>query len=303
MSETIQTSAEALKASRSAGSPGGVGAIAETPLFRPRPFLKWAGGKGSLLSEILRRVPENFDRYVEPFLGGGAVFFALAPKRALLSDLNEELINTFTMVRNHPEDLLEHLRSHKHSRKYFSNLRDLDRSSDYWTRNSIEKASRLIYLNKTCFNGLYRVNSRGEFNVPFGDYKNPNFADTENIHACSQALQHVDLRSGPFENLEADIRKGDFVYFDPPYVPLNASSNFESYTKDGFGPENQQRLADFCRRLDAKGISFMLSNSDTSFVRELFSAFQIEVVQAARAINSKSERRGKVSEVIVRNYS
>ena len=270
---------------------------------RARPFVKWAGGKSFLLPQLLVRMPRDFQTYVEPFLGGGALFFAAAPQRALLNDVNREIINAYTVVRDDVDRLLEDLAGHQHTEAYFYRLRELDRSPDYWVMSSIEKASRLIYLNKTCYNGLYRVNSRGEFNVPFGDYENPRIVDEPNLRACSEALRGVELVSGPFEDLEARLEKGDFVYLDPPYAPVSETANFASYTKDGFRESDQVRLAELCARLDAKGVRFMLSNSDTPRMRDLYKGFHVEFVEAARAINSKADRRGPVQELIVRNYN
>jgi len=268
----------------------------------PRPFLKWAGGKSSLLPHIRERVPANFETYFEPFLGAGAVFFGLAPPRAVLSDINIEVINAFRVVRSNVEELLESLSKHRHTKKYFYSLRELDRKSDYWIHSDVEKASRLIYLNKTCFNGLYRVNSRGEFNVPFGDYTNPKLVDPENLRACSELLRGAELETCSYDALEERIEKNDFVYLDPPYAPLSPTANFAGYTKDGFSPQDQVVLAEFCQRLDSRGIKFLLSNSHTEFILDLYSGFRIETVEAPRAINSRSDKRGKVLEVLIRNY-
>jgi len=269
---------------------------------KPRPFLKWAGGKSHLVPEILRRAPANYSTYFEPFLGGGAVYFALLPKKAVLSDVNPDLINAFSVVRDKVDDLVDSLSRHQHSKRYFYKLRQADRSPDFWVHSDIEKASRLIYLNKTCYNGLYRVNSRGEFNVPFGDYENPRILDDGNLFACHDALKAAELVCGSFASIEDRIQKDDFVYCDPPYVPASKTANFASYTKDGFSDAMHDELAEFCKRIDKKGAKFLLSNSATALTRELYSSFTIDTVEAPRAINSKAEKRGRVEEILVRNY-
>lgn len=276
--------------------------LSETSASGPRPFLKWAGGKSYLLPEIRARIPKAYDKYFEPFLGAGAVFFGLAPQRAILGDVNAEVINAFQMVKSQIDPLIESLLKHRHTKKYFYALREIDRKPDYWTYTDIEKASRLMYLNKTCFNGLYRVNSRGEFNVPFGDYEKPRVVDEENLRLCHQALQNAELRTCSYLDLEAEIQANDFVYLDPPYAPLSPTANFAGYTKDGFSPKDQMELAEFCKRLDKRGVKFLLSNSHTEFIVDLYSGFKLETVEAPRAINSRSDKRGKVLEVLVRNY-
>ncbi|MCC6953358.1 MAG: DNA adenine methylase [Deltaproteobacteria bacterium] len=268
----------------------------------PRPFLKWAGGKTGLLEELQKRTPQSYGTYFEPFLGGGAFFFSLLPTNAVLSDIGGELVNCFLTVRNNVEELITELQTHKHTKKHFYNLRQLDRRADYWLRTPVEKASRFIFLNKTCFNGLYRVNSRGEFNVPFGSYKNPKIFDADNLRACSRALNRAQISKRSFEAVLDNATSGDFVYFDPPYVPLNETSNFTSYAEDGFSLERQAKLADVCAELDRKGVKFMLSNSHTEFVLEAYRKFRVDTVYASRAINSVAANRGKVAEVVVTNY-
>lgn len=269
---------------------------------RPGPFLKWAGGKSQLLSSYERFFPGEFRRYFEPFTGGAAVFFHLRHTRnefqAELSDLNQDLINCYEIVRDRPDDLIEKLKEHENSQEYFYKIRaqNPDKLSD------LEKAARFIFLNKTCFNGLYRVNSKGQFNVPFGFYKNPRTCNEEVIHACSLALQETKLSCRPFEEVVRRAGKGDFVYFDPPYHPLNSTSNFTSYTKNSFSADDQIRLAETVKRLSNKGCYVMLSNSDSAFIRELYSQFRVETVEAMRAINCKAERRGKITETLILNY-
>lgn len=267
------------------------------------PIIKWAGGKRQLLPEIQARVPKSFHTYHEPFLGGAAVFFALEPHKAVLSDINEELINLYRVLQQHPHELFEHLQTHRVSQDYFMALRQLDRTSAYQQLSSLERASRFIYLNKTCFNGLYRVNSRGHFNVPYGHYKNPQLATLENLLACSRLLQGVELVHASFHKSLTRPQAKDFVYLDPPYIPLSATASFTSYAKEGFSLNDQQALALLCQDLDAKGVYFLLSNSDTPLTHELFKNFQMDVVQAKRAISASGANRQKVTEVLVRNYN
>lgn len=267
-----------------------------------RPFLKWAGGKSQLLSELVCRVPEKFDRYFEPMLGGGALFFGLRPERAVLGDLNAELINAYLVVRDKVESLITQLGAHKHNKKYYYKIRNADREAAYWTWSDVERAARLIYLNRTCFNGLYRVNSRGHFNVPFGEYKRPRIVHEELLRSCSAALQGVTLVVGGFEDAVADARAGDFVYFDPPYHPLTKTANFTSYVKGGFNDDDQLALRTLCAELDERGVKWMVSNSYNEVMARLWAGFRLEIVEASRAINSKGEGRGKVKELIVRNW-
>ena len=267
-----------------------------------KPFVKWAGGKTQLLLELTSRVPRTFQRYYEPFLGGGALFFSLQPENAFLSDVNAELINVYKVVKNNVEKLIASLTQHVYQESYFYNIREADRTVEYTTWDNVQKASRLIYLNKTCFNGLYRVNSKGQFNAPFGDYKNPKICDSENLRACSKVLQSVTLTSSSYICIEKHVNQGDFVYFDPPYAPVSTTSNFTNYSKNGFSEENQETLRDLCVKLDKKGVFWMLSNSAVPLILDLYSDYNIEMVEASRAINSKAGKRGKIKEVIVRNY-
>ena len=265
---------------------------------RPGPLLKWAGGKSQLLSTFDNLFPRSFNRYFEPFLGGGAVFFHLLPERATLSDLNHELINCYQVVRDDVDRLIELLRRHKNDKAYYYKVRAWDSRK----LEPLERAARLIFLNKTCFNGLYRVNSQGQFNVPFGRYKNPKLCDEPNLHAVSQALSSVELRCAPFEEVLRQAKKGDFVYLDPPYQPISPTSNFTGYTKDAFAFEDQKRLCKAAQVLNRRGCRFMLSNSDNEFIRELYQEFQIVTVQANRAINCRADRRGRISELLIMNY-
>ena len=273
-----------------------------------KPFLKWAGGKQQLLPQLEPLFPQKFHRYIEPFVGGGAVFFHLwnsgrLPKEVYLFDSNEELINTYLMVRDEVDKLIDLLTLHreKHSREYYYFIRNLDRKPS--TRLSdVERAARTIYLNKTCYNGLYRVNSKGQFNVPMGRYKNPAILNAELLRAASLALQGVNLKVLDFRRLPEISHSRDFIYFDPPYDPISKSANFTSYTRGNFNDADQQELARVFRELNEKGCYCMLSNSHTPFILELYRGFRIEVVQAPRTINANANGRGSVKEVVVVNY-
>jgi DNA adenine methylase len=255
-----------------------------------------------LLPELTARMPKQYGKYFEPFLGSGALFFAVQPPSSCLSDNNRDLINAYTVVRDHLEELVEDLSRHPYEKEYYYRLRNADREEGFEDWTPVRKAARLIYLNKSCFNGLYRVNAKGQFNVPFGRYKNPAICDRNNLARCSRALQSVDLRCENFEAVEQLSEPGDFVYFDPPYAPVSATSNFTAYQAGGFGVEHHEALARLCNRLDEKGVRFMLSNSFTDMAMELYKRHKVEVVSAARAINAQGGGRGKVSELIVTNY-
>jgi DNA adenine methylase len=271
---------------------------------RPRPFVKWVGGKRQLLAQLISRMPEKYGKYYEPFLGGGALFFAVQPEKAVLSDCNQDLINAYEVIQSNPQALIKSLTGHtaKHCEEYYYEQRALDREANYAKKSAVERASRLIYLNKTCFNGLYRVNSKGYFNVPFGAYKNPKICDAENLLACGNLLKSAKLHARSYKELLKTVKAGDFVYLDPPYAPLSATSNFTNYAADGFGAQDQVDLRDFCRKLDEKGAHWMLSNSAAELIYDLYKDFHIEEVQASRNINSQAEGRGKITELIIRNY-
>jgi DNA adenine methylase len=272
-----------------------------------RPFLKWAGGKGQLLAAFEDYYPRasEIGGYVEPFLGSGAVFFhvqgLLKPKRVFLSDGNAELIEAFEAVRDDVEGVIAHLGTHKkrHDEDYFYDMRAQDPRQ---LRSVAKRAARLIYLNKTCFNGLYRVNSKGLFNVPFGRHKNPSLCDPEALRETSLRLKHVDLRRGDFADVLNVAKPDDFVYFDPPYHPLSGTSYFTSYTEGSFGEDDQKKLADVFRALAERGCKVMLSNSNTPFIRKLYKGFHVDEVLARRSINSRGERRGKIAELVVTSY-
>lgn len=262
------------------------------------PFVKWVGGKRSLLPQLTARLPQRFNAYHEPFVGGGAVFFALQPQVAVLADDNAELVNAYTVVRDEPERLIRHLRTHRAEEDYYYELR----AKDPTTLEAVERASRLIYLNRTCFNGLYRVNSRGGFNVPFGRYKNPQICNEVGLRAASAALRGADLRNDSYEHVLETARRGDFVYFDPPYHPVSATANFTSYTAGAFSERDQRRLAEVYRTLADRGCKVMLSNSDTPLIHELYAGFHVDIVAAPRLVNRDASKRGPVNEVLVRNY-
>lgn len=261
------------------------------------PFLKWVGGKTSLLPELLKHVPTRLRRYHEPFVGGGALFFALAPRRAHLSDGNGELVHCYQQVRDDVYAVLDALALHVYQRDHFERVRALDPAR----LDGPARAARFIYLNKTCFNGLWRVNRAGRFNVPIGRYKNPRFHDPSSLITASQALRGVTLRAAPFEESLARAEPGDFVYLDPPYDPVSETARFASYTPNGFGWEDQRRLAHACVVLNRRGVRFLLSNSATDRVRELYRGFEQRLVRAPRFINSKASARGHVDEVLVFN--
>ncbi len=273
-----------------------------------QPFLKWAGGKSQLLVQFEQYFPADFEQYLEPFVGGGAVFFHLYNQgritRATLSDSNSELVNCYRTIRDDVEELIQLLGEHqeKHSREHYYRTRSLDRQRKIQL-SSVERAARMIYLNRTCYNGLWRVNRKGEFNVPMGRYKNPRIQDANNLRAVSHALRNVEIITEDFRQVLDRAQAGDFVYFDPPYVPLNETSSFTSYTAGDFGLQEQQQLAEVYKALSDKGCLVMLSNSDTPIVRELYAAFRIEIVKATRAINSKPDGRGEINELIILNYS
>ena len=266
------------------------------------PIVKWVGGKRQLMFELLKNLPTSYNRYFEPFIGGGALFFELQPDNAYISDMNEELINLYSVVRDSVDELIEDLSKHEISKEYFLEIRNIDRTEEYSKLSNVERASRFIYLNRTCFNGMYRVNSKGEFNVPFGNYKNPRIIDENNLLNCSELLKKTEIKCADFSEIIHKVQKGDFVYFDPPYVPLNETSSFTSYTKDGFDIDMQFKLRDVCDELDSMGIKFMLSNSDTKLVNELYANYEIKKVFASRQINANADGRGKITEVLVKNY-
>jgi len=261
------------------------------------PFLKWAGGKTSLLPELVKHVPGLPRRYHEPFLGGGALFFAVAPRRAVLSDANGELIHCWRQVRDDVHAVLDALAAHVYDRTRFEAVRALNPSR----LPPADRAARFIYLNKTCFNGLWRVNRAGRFNVPFGRYKNPTFHDPGLLLRASRALRGVQIHRAPFEIALQRAAPGDFVYLDPPYDPVSQTASFTTYTRNAFGWEDQERLAAECASLDERGVRFLLSNSATPRIRALYKRFEQRLVSAPRHISCKGAGRGRVDELLVFN--
>lgn len=278
--------------------------------MKPRPFVKWAGGKKQLLAQYEPYFPRDFERYIEAFVGGGAMFFhlqrqgRLRAKPVFLLDQLEELINCYRVIQTQVEDLIVSLRSHephKGDADHFYEVRNWDRSPDYPQRGDVERAARFIFLNRTCYNGLYRVNRRGQFNVPFGRHRNPNICSANNLRAVQRALRGVTILADDFERCLEFADRGDFIYLDPPYHPLSDTAHFTSYTSDDFGIEDQRRLARLFGELDRRGCRVMLSNSNTGLVRELYRDYQQVEVEASRAISSKVNGRGAILELLIIN--
>jgi DNA adenine methylase len=268
------------------------------------PFVKWAGGKRQLLPEIINLMPDKYSTYYEPFVGGGAVIFALQPAKAVINDANTELVNVYTVIKNSLEELLDDLKTHKNEAEYFYKIRSLDKEPEYANISRIQRASRIIYLNKTCFNGLYRVNKSGKFNTPFGRYINPNFVNEVTLRAVSLYLNNNDINITNLDYIDSlnTIDSNAFVYLDPPYHPLSSSSSFTGYTMGQFDLHDQIQLRDICNKLHARGIRFLLSNSATQFIEDLYADYHISYVKASRAINSIGAKRGQINEVLIRNY-
>lgn len=258
-----------------------------------RPFLKWVGGKRSILPELISRMPENFNTYCEPFLGGGALLFERKPPKAYLSDLNFYLILTFCAVRDDVERLISQLKIHelKHGKEYYLRARQKIATE----QDSTKIGAWMIYLNKTCYNGLYRVNQSGAFNVPIGSYTDPTILDEENLRACSKALQGIEIKQHDFT--QVPVEKGNFYYLDPPF-----HKTFSSFDSSGFEATDHKKLATFCKELDKTGCHFMVSNSDTPLIRSLYEGYIIEQVKAGRFVSCKGNQRGKENELIIRNY-
>lgn len=275
---------------------------------KPKPFVKWVGGKRQLLRqfrELGLYPPEDFNpitnTYYEPFVGGGAVFFDLLPKNAELSDLNNELVTTYNVIKNNVDELIQSLQKHIYDKEYYLEVR----AKKVEDLSDVEVASRFIFLNRTGFNGLYRVNKSGQFNVPFGRYNNPVICDEDNLRRVSDALQDVTITHQDYKHVLKTAKSGDFIYLDPPYYPINATSSFTSYTAEGFLEKEQTELRDTFVKLHEKGCFVMLSNSDTPFINELYSGLDgitINKITAGRSINSKGSGRGKITEVLVTNY-
>ncbi len=271
-----------------------------------QPFTKWTGGKRQLLPVIRELMPKTYNRYFEPFVGGGALFFDLAPKDAVINDFNAELINCYQQIKDNPQELIEILKVHQeyNSKEYYLDLRSADRDERIDMMSEVQRAARILYMLRVDFNGLYRVNSKNQFNVPYGRYKNPKIVDEELISAISVYLNNnqLEIKTGDFEKAVLDVQPGDFVYFDPPYIPLSETSAFTSYTHEGFSFADQVRLRDAFKRLSDTGAYVMLSNSSSALVEELYKDFNIHYVEATRTNGAKSSSRGKISEIIVTNY-
>jgi len=273
-----------------------------TPHTQPHPFLKWAGGKRQLIPQMNNFFPKNYNRYIEPFIGGGAVFFHLLPDDSIISDNNPDLINCYRVVKQDVEGLIKSLKIHKYEKDYYYEIRALDRDrKKYAELSDVEKASRSIYLNKSGYNGLYRVNSKGFFNVPFGRHKNPNICDEENLRKVSQVLKNVKIYLGSFEICLDFAEKNDFVYLDPPYYPLSDTALFTSYTKKSFDRSSQIKLFEVFKELNNRECNILLSNSYSDFILDLYNDFKIVTLKAKRNINSNSKKRGLIKEVLILN--
>jgi len=272
---------------------------------KAKPFIQWVGGKREMIEQYERFIPKTFGTYFEPFLGGGAMFFYLAPEKAVLSDNNTELIKTYEGVRDNPEEVIKILRELKsrHSKELYENVRNLDREiSIFHKLRSAEIAARMIYLNQTCFNGLYRVNQKGQFNVPIGSSLNRLICDEHTIKNASKILKKITIKEADFEESASTAKKDDFIYLDPPYYPISSYSDFTRYTKEKFYKEDQVRLKKDIDRLNRLGCKIMLSNSDCQFIRELYAGYNFHEVKSGRTLNCKKDKRGKVSELLITNY-
>lgn len=277
-------------------------------MLKAKPFVKWAGGKRQIIEKLLKLVPENYETYYEPFVGGGALLFELSPRHAVINDSNKELMNVYQTIADDKgfEETIKLLNSYeiKHSEKFFYKLRNLDKDKEKFNKlTPAEHAARTIYLNKACFNGLYRVNSKGEFNVPFNKKLTINTYDGQNMTLAYVYFQtnNVKMLNVDFEAAVKDAKKGDFIYFDPPY-DSDDEKTFNSYTEDGFGKDQQIRLSEVFKDLSNRGCYVMLSNHNTKLINELYADFNIHVITAKRNINSKGTKRGAVEEVIITNY-
>ena len=267
-----------------------------------KPCLKWAGGKRQIASILETHLPTSYNRYFEPFLGGGALFFKHQPKEAFLSDTNADLIRVYTCIHNHADQLIKSLKTHKNTKEYYYEIRKQDRHPNFSTIPDLEKASRFLYLNKTCYNGLYRVNANGQFNTPFGYYKKPNIVQEETLKTCQKALKNAHLSVKHFTDIEIMVGKNDFVYLDPPYVPISKTANFTHYTKEGFNEIDQINLKNLCDTIHKKGGFFMCSNSYTPFILKTYKSYNILEIEVPRFINSNGNGRGPIKEVIIKNY-
>lgn len=275
-------------------------------MIKGKPFVKWAGGKRQIIDKLKQYIPTNFNCYYEPFIGGGALFFELSPKKAVINDSNKELMNVYQVLCNHDKytKICKVLNQYEanHSEEQYYEIRNKDKEKSFSRLSDYKKAARTLYLNKSCFNGLYRVNSKGEFNVPFNKNKKVNTYDGENLLTIHMYLtmNDITIQCMDFEESVKTAKKGDFVYFDPPYD--SDTKTFNSYTEEGFGKKEQNRLAKVFKELDKKGVYIMLSNHNTTLVNELYKDYHIHIIEAKRSINSKGNKRGNVEEVIITNY-
>lgn len=294
-----------------------------------RPFVKWAGGKGSLIPQLNNFYPYELkngiiERYIEPFVGGGAVLIDILQRYDIQEvyafDINIDLINSYNVIKNNVEELIANLKQmetkylglgQEERKNYFYNIRDEYNNYELEkNEQNVQRAAQFIYLNRTCFNGLYRVNKNGKFNVPIGSYKNPTICDEENLRQLSQLIQNVQFQYGDYSRSMEYVTENTFIYFDPPYRPLNMTSGFTSYTKEDFNDENQKELAIFYRKLNGQNAKLMLSNSnpkninvEDNFFDNIYQGFNINEIQASRMINANSNGRGKISEILVTNYN
>jgi DNA adenine methylase len=270
------------------------------------PFLKWVGGKRQLIPQIIGHLPENIRdyKYIEPFIGGGALLFYLQPRNAIINDFNQELINVYEVIKNNIEELIKDLKKHKNEAEYFYKIRGLDRNGKLKSLTKIQRASRIIYLNKTCFNGLYRVNSAGEFNSPFGRYQNPNIINEQVLRAVNEFLNsnRILIKNGNYSSVLEKADSTSFVYLDPPYHPISESSNFTGYIQGGWNIYDQIELKKSCDELNKKGVKFLQSNSSASFIKDLYKDYKLTTVKANRAINSNGTNRGEIDEILIQNY-
>lgn len=275
-------------------------------IIRVKPFIKWVGGKRNLLGEITPLLPNKIKNYFEPFMGGAAVFYNIKDRvdgNCYLSDSNDELVNCYKQVRDNVEELIETLKTYRNNKEFFEKIRGLDRLPDFKKSSDLDRAARFIYLNRTAFNGMWRVNKNNQFNVPFGKYKQEFTPDIVTLRQSSLYLKKVHIEENDFSKIIDKVEEGDFVYLDPPYVPISETSAFTSYTHQGFDEDIQIKLFDFCKELHKRNVNFMQSNSNAEMVYKTYSQFNITDVMARRSINSNGNGRSKVSEVIIRNYS
>ncbi|MCY7172710.1 DNA adenine methylase [Streptococcus gallolyticus subsp. gallolyticus] len=271
-----------------------------------KPFTKWTGGKRKLLPILKENLPPKYNRYFEPFIGGGALFFEMVPKNAVINDFNSELINAYIQIKDDPDMLLKLLKEHKqkNSKEYYLEVRSFDRDDRINRMTDVERAARILYMLRVDFNGLYRVNSKNQFNVPYGKYKNPKIVDENTIYEISRYLNknQISILNVDFEEAVKEVSMGDFVYFDPPYIPLTETSSFTSYTHEGFSFEDQVRLRDLVVELDKRGAYVMLSNSSSPLSYELYKEFNLHEVSAVRTNGASTSSRGKIKELLVTNY-